>query len=179
VTSSPTETSPPPTEPARSRWTGLARDVLIGLAIFAAIQWWRTRDVVSGPVPHETVSLLDGERVELSGPRERPLLLHFEASWCGVCRTVDGTIRSLGTEHDVLVVASQSGDEAAVRRFADEHDLGDLRFSVDEDGRLAQRFGVQAFPTTLFVDRDGNVSDVEVGYTSWLGMRARLAWAGL
>jgi thiol-disulfide isomerase/thioredoxin len=171
--------TPTPTPTPRGRWKGLARDVLLGLAIFAAIQWWRSRDVLTGPLPSETVSLLDGTSVDLGGPRERPLLLQFEASWCGVCRAEDGTIRSLAEDHDVLVIASQSGDAAAVARFAEEHDLAHLRIAIDQDGSLAERFGVAAFPTTLFIDGDGAVSDVEVGYTTWLGMRARLAWAGL
>jgi thiol-disulfide isomerase/thioredoxin len=103
----------------------------------------------------------------------------MEASWCGVCRMEDASIRALAEDHDVLVVASQSGDAAAVRRFAEEHDLDHLRIAVDQDGRLAEQLGISAFPTTIFVDREGRVSDAEVGYTSELGMRARLAWAGL
>lgn len=176
----PRPASNPSTRPSwQERARGIARDVLLALVIFAAVSWWRSRHVLHGALPEETVRLLDGTTVELSGPRERPLLLQFSASWCGVCRAEDGTIRSLAADHDVLLVASRSGDAAAVRRFAEEHQLDRLRIALDEDGRLAARFGVEAFPTTLFVDRAGNVTDVEVGYTTWLGMRARLAWAGM
>lgn len=176
----PTPRSPTPDRlPWRERGKTIARDVLIALAIFAAISWWRSRDVLQGALPDESVRLVDGTEIALGGPRERPLLLQFGASWCGVCRAEDGTIRSLAEDHDVLLVLSQSGDAATVRRFAEEHDLDHLRIVLDQDGSLAARFGVRAFPTTLFVDRAGNVSDVEVGYTTWLGMRARLAWAGM
>jgi thiol-disulfide isomerase/thioredoxin len=143
------------------------------------VQWWRALDVAAEGLPDTTLTLLDGTRVQLSGARERPLLVQVEASWCGVCRTEDASIRALAEDHDVLIVASQSGDAAAVRRFAEDHDLDHLRIAVDQDGRLAEQLGITAFPTTLFVDREGHVSDAEVGYTSELGMRARLAWAGL
>lgn len=173
----PSTDAKPPEPSRRSRWLGLLRDVGIGLALVIAIQWWRGRGVATEGLPEVTLTLLDGSSVALAGPRERPLLLQMEASWCGVCRMEDATIRSLAEGHDVLVVASQSGSAAAVQRFAEEHDLDHLRIAVDRDGRLAERLGVSAFPTTIFVDRDGHVSDAEVGYTSWLGMRARLALA--
>jgi len=170
--------APAKVEPSRrAKWLSIARDVGIGFAIVLAIQWWRGRGIATEGLPDVSLTLLDGSSVTLAGARERPLLLQMEASWCGVCRMEDGTIRSLAEEHDVLVIASQSGDADAVRRFAVEHDLDHLRIAVDPQGRLSARLGVSAFPTTIFVDRGGNVSDAEVGYTSWLGMRARLALA--
>jgi thiol-disulfide isomerase/thioredoxin len=169
--------SPGPTR--RQKWLGLARDIGIGVAIVVGVQWWRAHGIAAEGLPSTTLTLLDGTEVPLAGQRERPTIVQMEASWCGVCRMEDATIRALAEDHDVLVVASQSGDAAAVRRFAEEHDLDHLRIAVDEDGRLAAQLGISAFPTTIFVDREGHVSDAEVGYTSELGMRARLAWAGL
>lgn len=169
----------PPPDDRRAKRLGLIRDVAVGVGLVLAIQWWRAHGVAAEGLPETTLTLLDGSEIALSGPRERPTLVQMEASWCGVCRMEDATIRALAEDQDVLVIASQSGDAAAVRRFAEEHDLDHLRIAIDQDGRLASSLGVSAFPTTLFVDREGHVSDVEVGYTSWLGMRARLAWAGL
>jgi thiol-disulfide isomerase/thioredoxin len=173
------DASPKPAETSRAKRLGLARDVAIDIALVLGIQWWRGHGVAAEGLPRATLTLLDGSEISLSGPRERPTLVQMEASWCGVCRMEDSTIRTLAEDHDVLVIASQSGDADAVRRFAEEHDLDHLRIAVDEDGRLAEQLGISAFPTTLFVDRDGRVSDAEVGFTSELGMRARLAWAGL
>ncbi len=180
------ETSPPsapaatpPPDARRKKWRGLARDIGLAALLVLGIQWWRGYGIASEGLPDTTLTLLDGSEVPLAGARARPLLVQMEASWCGVCRMEDQTIRELAEDHDVLVIASQSGDAEAVRQFAEEHDLDHLRIAVDQDGRLASTLGVSAFPTTLFVDREGAVSDAEVGYTSWLGMRARLAWAGM
>ena len=163
----------------RRKWLGLGRDLAIGATLIVCIQWWRALGVAAEGLPDTTLTLLDGASVALAGPRERPMLVQLEASWCGVCRLEDASLRAIAEDHDVLVIASRSGDEAAVRRFAEEHELARLRIAVDRDGRLAAQLGVSAFPTTLFVGRDGRVSDAEVGYTSELGMRARLAWADL
>ena len=171
------ETTEPPKEKPPRNW-GWMRDVAIGIAIIVAVQWWRSRDALSGPVPSITASLVDGSEMTLGAPRDAPYILQFGASWCGVCRMEDGTIRSLADDHDVFLIESQSGPAASVSAFGREHNLT-MPTIVDEEGTLAARFGVSAFPTTFFVSADGSISDVEVGYTTWLGMRARLLWASL
>lgn len=161
------------------RWRVWARDLAVILVIVFGIQWWQARNVAAEGLPEIDVTLLDGSVVPLHGARERPTLVQMMASWCGVCRMEESTIRSLAADHDVLVIASQSGDAEAVRRFAEEHELAHLRIALDQDGSLARRLGVSAFPTTLFVDRGGRIASIAVGYTTWLGMRARLGWASL
>lgn len=171
-----TNTEPSPSAPPRN-W-GWLRDVAIGIAIVVAVQWWRSKDALSGPIPRITATLVDGSEMPLGAPRDAPYILQFSASWCGVCRMEDDTIRSLAADHDLFLVESQSGPAASVSAFGREHDLT-MPTIVDEEGTLAARFGVSAFPTTFFVSADGTISDVEVGYTTWLGMRARLFWAGI
>lgn len=163
----------------RKRWVEIARDLLLGIVIFGAISWWRGRGVAIGGLPDEELTLLDGSRFRLGGPRAHALLIEVEASWCDVCRMQDGSIAEIAREHDVLVIATQSGDASQVARFAREHGLDGVPIAVDRDGALAARLGVTAFPTMLFVGRDGTVRDVEVGYTTGFGMRARLALASL
>lgn len=170
-------TTEPPKEKAPRNW-GWMRDLAIGIAIIVAVQWWRSKDALSGPIPSITANLVDGSEMALGTPRDAPYILQFSASWCGICRMEDGTIRSLAEDHDVILVESQSGPAASVSAFGREHDLT-MPTIVDEEGTLAARFGVSAFPTTFFVSADGSISDVEVGYTTWLGMRARLLWAGI
>ena len=174
----PEESKEAPQQAPRKHRFGWLRDVAIGIAIVVAVQWWRSRDALSGPIPQLTTSLADGSTLELGSPRNGPYILQFGAVWCGVCRMEDGTIRSLAEDHDVLLVESQSGDAASVLAFGREHELT-MPTIVDESGTLASRFGVSAFPTTFFVTAAGEISDVEVGYTTWLGMRARLLWASL
>ena len=172
------ESKDAPKEAAPPRKWGWVRDIAIGVGIVLAVQWWRSQGTLSGPIPHLTASLADGSTLELGAPRSAPYILQFGAVWCGVCRMEDGTIRSLAEGHDVILVESQSGPAASVSAFGREHDLT-MPTIVDEEGTLAARFGVSAFPTTFFVTAEGEISDVEVGYTTWLGMRARLLWASL
>jgi hypothetical protein len=91
--------TPPASDAPRKKWLGLARDIGIGVAIVLGVQWWRGLGVASEGLPDVTLTLLDGSEVALSGPRERPLLVQMEASWCGVCRMEDATIRELAEDH--------------------------------------------------------------------------------
>jgi hypothetical protein len=50
---------------------------------------------------------------------------------------------------------------------------------VDEEGAWAKLFGVKGFPTSFIVKPDGDIYDVEVGYSSEYGLRFRIWMAGL
>ena len=45
---------------------------------------------------------------------------------------------------------------------------------VDRDGTLSSNFGVNAVPATFIIDTDNQIRFVERGFTSELGLRARL-----
>lgn len=160
-------------------WKTWAREVGIFLLLFVAVHAWQTRNVTSGGLPKLELRTLDGAAVKLGEPRERPLMLHFWATWCGVCTAESGNVSSVvDATHDVLTVATTSGNDAQLRRAMSDKGL---QWPVvnDSSGDLAQAFGVSAFPTTLYVSRDGQIRATEVGYTTTLGMRVRLWWAGL
>jgi peroxiredoxin len=152
------------------RW--LAEAALLA-AVLAGTHLWATRDAASGPAPAFQVVLLDGRRASLEDYRGRPLLVHFWATWCPVCRLEQGTIDAIARDHQVLTVAMQSGTAAALGAY-----LGDrgLRFPVhvDEHGEMAARWGVAGLPTSFVVDGTGRIRHVTAGMTTGLGLRLRL-----
>lgn len=160
-------------KPKRRRWRRLLVEIALFLAVFLGIQWWQARSVVRGAAPPLEGTGLGGERLSLEALRGRPALVHFWATWCSVCRAEEGTIAGLAREVPMVTVASSSGEADAVRRYLAERKI-ELPVIVDPEGTIAARFGVRAFPTSIVVDPRGEISASAVGYTTGIGLRARL-----
>jgi peroxiredoxin len=142
-------------------------------AVLVGVHLWSTRAAIDGPVPAFAAELLDGRRVGLEDYRGRPLLVHFWATWCPVCRLEEGTIDALARDHQVLTVAMQSGNAAEIAAYLDAQGLG-FAVHVDEHGEMAAQWGVTGLPTSFVIDGRGRVRHVTAGFTTGLGLRLRL-----
>jgi thiol-disulfide isomerase/thioredoxin len=163
-------------KPAAHPWRKRAAEVAFFVAMLFAIHLWQTSALVTGALPDVALSSIDGAHIPV-GARDRGYVVHFFATWCGVCRAEEGNMASLAHDHDVVLVASQSGAPDAVRAYVEAAGFDPARVALDPDGRIAAHFGVHAFPTTFYVDRAGRIATSEVGYTTELGMRLRAWWA--
>ncbi|MGA1317535.1 MAG: redoxin family protein [Rubrivivax sp.] len=164
----------------RIRWWLLEGALL--LAVFFGVQAWFTRDVVRGALPPLTGAVLGTSAPTVQTWRESAgrdgFVLYVWATWCGVCRAMEDNVDALARSGRLLSVAMQSGASADVQRHlhARGHDWATVN---DPQGDIARVLGASAVPTILFVDRHGHIRGVTRGYTTTLGLRARLAWASL
>lgn len=147
--------------------------MVILLLVFVAVRAWTQRDLATGLAPPVAGRLLDGRDYRLDRDSRRPLLLHFWASWCPVCRLEQDSIHALARDYPVITVAMQSGTAEEVRAFLQEQGL---EFTVINDprGELAGRFGVRAVPTSFVIDSSNRIVFRETGYTTGAGLRLRL-----
>lgn len=152
------------------RWV---REVALVIAIVLGVRAYQQRNMPSGPAPALHGLALDGARVSLEEYRGKPVLVHFWATWCGVCSAEQGNIDALAGDLPVLSIASQSGSADEVQAYVRAHGIKP-RVIVDEPSVLARRFGVSAYPTSFVLDAEGRIRHVEVGYTTEAGLRLRM-----
>jgi alkyl hydroperoxide reductase subunit AhpC len=72
----------------------------------------------------------------------------------------------------------QSGKPQDVARYLREQGV-DLPVVNDADGSISGAWGVHAVPASFIIGTDGRIRFIEVGYTTEIGLRLRLWWAGL
>ena len=153
----------------RLRWL---RDIALLLAVFVAFQWWQSRDLVAGPAPALLGHLIDGSPYQLD-PADGPVLVHFWATWCPVCRLEQDSIASIAEDERVITVATTSGSSDELTAYLQDEGLV-MPVLVDEDGVIAGAWGVQGVPATFVVDSQGRINHRSMGYSTELGMRIRL-----
>ncbi len=147
---------------------------LLVIVIYFALRSWQTRDYAEGSAPDISARLITGEVFELA-KQQKPLLIHFWASWCPVCELEHSSVQSLADDYNVVTIASWSGGADEVASYLDQQGVN-MPVIVDEDGELARLYGVKAVPASFFVDAGQQVRMVERGYTTETGMRLRLWW---
>lgn len=158
-------------------WLSLAFDVAVLAAVFAAVHAWQTRDLpIDQGAPVTELAVLDAGGTRSAVVPGQAGIVYFFAPWCGVCRAsidnlddlVDGGQVAWGT-----VVALDYADAAEVRAFIERSGVS-LPVLMGEP-RTAADWSVRAFPTYYVIDASGRIDSRSVGYSTWLGMRAR-AW---
>jgi len=162
----------------RKRYVGWLIQAAVLVLVYLGVQFYQTLDTPKGKLPSVTAQFLDGQVIRLPEDISEPVLIHFWATWCTVCRLEHGTIDSLSRSGNVVTVASHSGSADKVKAVVREREII-APVLVDDSGTIAQRFGIRAFPTSFIVDRNGLIRYTEVGYTTELGLRLRLWLAGI
>ncbi|CAI0702511.1 Stage IV sporulation protein H [Serratia entomophila] len=152
--------------------------LLMVLVIAAAMDWLRAPQAPAA-FDSQMLATLDGESVSLAQlSRERPLLVYFWASWCGVCRFTTPDVAQLQAEGgNVLTVALRSGDDGQVAQWLARKRLS-LPVVNDSRGELSAQWQVGVTPTFVVISQ-GKVVQSTTGWTSYWGLKLRLWWAAL
>ena len=117
------------------------------------------------PAPDFTVQDWDGNEVQFSDYLGKPIVLNFWAHWCGPCQMempeFNAAYERLGGEVTFLMVH----EGAAVDDGKEKVTEGGYTFPVvfDVDSSAGNMYGITAFPTTFFIDKDGNLQAYYMG----------------
>jgi len=117
--------------------------------------------------PDFTLKSDSGENVRLEEQRGKVVMINFWASWCAPCRKEMPLLEELHDRYEqagfTLFGVNVEQNPEAAQKFLD--DVG-VTFPIlfDPDSTASRAYQVSAMPTTVMVDRDGNVRYVNRGY---------------
>lgn len=124
------------------------------------------RSANSVAAPDFSLPALDGQNITLSGLKGRPVMVNFWASWCVPCREEMPLLQAVFEEKQkeglVLLAVDIGETPEVVRKFVAENKLT-FTIPLDRDNRVAATYGIRAIPTTVLVDKNGDITDVKVG----------------
>ena len=138
------------------------------------ISLYKSSDLPKQKLNIETLELINNQKFNLN--TDKPIIIHFWATWCPTCKLEAGNIQTLSEHFEVLTIAVKSGSEYDLTEYMKEHSLN-YRVYNDEDSNIASKFNIAAYPTTFIYDKEGNLVFSEVGYTSTFGLWLRMWWA--
>ena len=112
------------------------------------------------PAPDFTLPTRDGGTVSLQELRGQVVMINFWASWCGPCRqefpVLDEMYRKYRPMGFTLVGINVESETADAERFLAKTPIS-FPIAWDRANDVSGDYGVSAMPTTLIVDRKGNV----------------------
>ncbi len=135
---------------------------LVLSAVFAASQVQAEQQA-----PDFTLKSKDSGNIRLSEQRGNIVLVNFWASWCGPCRDELPEMEALYQEYqdmgfEILAVNVDDDESKADVLLSDI----EVSFPVlfDSAGDVSKLYDVNAMPTTVMIDRDGNQRLIHLGY---------------
>ena len=149
--------------------------LIIFFLISMVLNYIRKPDIKENIYDYKLVDT-HGNAIDFSSYKGKPLVVHFWATWCPTCKLEASNIDSLSTEYNVVSIAVTSGSDEVINGFMKEHQLS-YKVVSDKEGELAKKFNIQAYPTTLIYSKHGELKFAEVGYSTSVGLKARLRLA--
>jgi peroxiredoxin len=129
-----------------------------------------TRVTPPTPAPDFTVPGLTGGPLRLADFRGRVVLLNFWATWCPPCREEMPSMERLYQRYRergfTILALSVDRNVAAIPGFVDGFRLT-FPIGLDPESTVATLYRVRALPTTVVIDRAGQVVAGAAGARDW------------
>ena len=120
-----------------------------------------------GPAPDFALKTPGGENARLSEHRGEVVMINFWASWCAPCRQEMPLLEELYTQYEPLgfTILGVNVEEDSSKALAMLEDIPvSFPIMLDTSSKVSKLYNVVAMPTSILVDRDGNMRYLHHGY---------------
>ena len=137
--------------------------------LFACLLLFGTANAanIQGKAPNFTLKSNTGKNIKLSELRGQVVLLNFWASWCGPCRQEMPLLEKLQQRYSALgfTVLGVNVEEDSSKAKTLLKDIP-VSFPIlfDTQNTVSEQYKVSAMPSTVMIDRNGNMRYLHKGY---------------
>lgn len=117
------------------------------------------------PAPDFVAQDWDGNEVHLHDYLGKPIVLNFWAHWCGPCESEMPEFNAVWEELDGEVTFLMTHVGAEVDEGKAKVTENGYTFPVlfDNESAAANYYGIGAYPTSIFIDAEGNIKAYYIG----------------
>ncbi len=133
------------------------------------------------PATDIIITNYDGEEVKLSSLYGKPIVINFWASWCPPCEAelpeFDEVYKEMGDDVNFIMLNMTDPITETVEKVKEFIVKGEYTFPVyfDESGEASRTYQIYALPTTMIIDRDGNIDQVVRGQITENKLRSMIS----
>ena len=126
-----------------------------------------TAGIEQSAAPDFTLKSIEGENLKLSEYRGEVVLINFWASWCGPCLQEMPVLSELHDKYKALgftvLGVNVEEDSGKARKLLQELPVS-FPVVLDNESVVSKQYNVVAMPSTVLVDRNGNMRYLHKGY---------------
>ncbi|MEG1782166.1 MAG: TlpA disulfide reductase family protein, partial [Oscillospiraceae bacterium] len=121
----------------------------------------------------------DDNTINFDDLKGKPIVINFWATWCGFCVKEMPDFNKLAKEYsgdvNFIILDVVDGKRETKEKglaFLQDNKYDDITPYFDSFGEGCSLFGISSFPTTVYIDKDGNLYDATIGLTSYDAAKA-------
>lgn len=108
-----------------------------------------------------------GDLFSLKDIKGKRALIHFWADWCAECRAefprLEEAYQKYKDDNFIIIAVNVGQTKDHVQSFKDEFNLT-FPMLLDENSKIAEKFGLRGLPTNYFIDEDAVITKVIIGW---------------
>ena len=142
-----------------NRIAGMLATLLLALPAVAAAP--------SGPAPQFTLDARGGSQLSLAQYKGQVVMINFWASWCGPCRQEMPLLEDIYKKYSklgfTLIGVNVEPDSKAADDWLKQTPVS-FPILYDRNSKVSQLYDVSGMPSTVIIDRKGNLRYLHHGY---------------